>query len=54
MSRDNNEEEFWVFESMNKVTEFIKAKLLADNNLEFSIYDHTGTYIKGIHKDNIE
>lgn len=51
-NRNNNEEQFWVFENIDKVTEFIRAKLLVNNGLEFSIYDHTGTYIKGIHKGN--
>lgn len=49
---NNNEEQFWVFENIDKAYKFIKTKLAVNNGLEFSIYDHTGKYIKGIHKDN--
>lgn len=49
---NNDEEEFWIFENMDKAYEFIKIKLQTNNDVEFSIYDHTGKYIKGIHKIN--
>jgi hypothetical protein len=49
---NNDESAFWTFENLKKATEFIMSKLNENKNLEFSLYDDSGKYIRGINKDS--
>lgn len=49
---NKDESVFWKFEDLKKATEFIMSKLIENKNLEFSLYNNSGKYIKGINKDS--
>ncbi|PNW25596.1 hypothetical protein [Formosa algae] len=49
---NKNESAFWTFKNLKKATEFIMSKLNENKNLEFSLYDNSGKYIRGINKDS--
>lgn len=43
---NKDESAFWTFENLKKETEFIMSKLSENKNLEFSLYDDSGKYIR--------
>jgi len=49
---DKDHSAFWTFKNLKNATEFISSKLNENKNLEFSLYDNSGKYIKGINKDS--